>query len=303
MKSNQTSFDLTGKTAAVLGVADRESLAWSIAKTLSDSGAKVIIGYQQKFYSRVRQLLEEEPTIQGTRCDVLNPDELENFFQAFENEGLDVLVHGVAYGPPHAFTESPSQISAPDFTETLEISTHSLAKVVGYARPYLRPWGSVMTLTFQASQRAMPLYGMMGVAKAALESLVRYLAIELGKDRIRVNAISAGPVETLASLSEIIAFRRNPSALKNMPNPFLSTLLAEAPQGNSSEPSEDDELLFAKQCWDQIQQQFALRSAIPEKLMAKDIADSALFLASPASKKITGQVLVVDCGFSTCQLF
>jgi enoyl-[acyl-carrier protein] reductase I len=300
MKANRTPFDLTGKTAAVLGVADKESLAWSIAKSLHESGAKVTIGYQQKFYSRVRQLLEEVPTIQGVRCDVLNPDEMETFFQSYEDEGLDILVHGVAYGPPSSFTESPSQISSPDFMETLEISTHSLAKVVGYARPYLRPWGSVMTLTFQASQRAMPLYGMMGVAKAALESLVRYLAVELGKDRIRINAISAGPVETLASLSEIIAFRRNPSALKNMPNPLLSTLFAEAAHETLSE---EDELLFAKKCWDHIQQEFALRSAIPEKLNANDVADSALFLASHASKKMTGQVLYVDCGFSSCQLF
>jgi len=301
MTTTPMNHSLAGKTAVVLGVADRESLAWSIARTLQQQGAQVKVGYQQKFFSRVRKLLEEtqitDPQINGQKCDVLNPDELALFFQPYDSQGLDILVHAIAYGPPAVFTELPSDIHSSDFSETLEISTHSLAKVVHYARPYLKPWASVITLTFQASQRALPMYGMMGVAKAALESLVRYLALELGKDRIRVNAISAGPIETLASLSEVIAFQRSPEAIKKLPDGLLKSLM------EKSSLKETDEFQSAKFYWEKIQDEFAKRSPIPEKLVAEDIAQSVLFFSSESSRKITGQVLNVDCGFSSCQLF
>jgi enoyl-[acyl-carrier protein] reductase I len=299
LKCSSTDFgNLAGKTAVVLGVADRESLAWSIACALHRSGAQVTIGYQHKFYSRVRILIKEYPNIQAQRCDITNPDELEIFFAAFKPTGIDVLIHSIAFGPPNVFSDLPSRINAADFSETLEISAHSLAKVVGFAKPYLKPWASVVTLTFQASQRAMPMYGMMGVAKAALESLVRYLAVELGTDRIRVNAISAGPIQTLAAMAEIVAFRRNPEALKRLSSTLLAKTIAEISQTLNPEA---DELLFAQRCWAKIQNEFALHSAIPEHLVADDIADSVLFFASDASRKITGQILHVDCGFSACQ--
>jgi enoyl-[acyl-carrier protein] reductase I len=301
-------ISLDGKTACVLGVADRESLAWSIARAYRRAGAKVIIGYQKKFLSRVRALLDEEPKdgqrIEARRCDVLDPDELAEFFRGVK---ADVLVHSVAYGPESAFTENPSDVSARDFGETLEISAHSLAKVVRFAKPSLNPGASVITLSFQAAERAMPMYGMMGVAKAALESLVRYLAVELGPGRVRVNAISAGPIETLAALAEIVAFKRKPEALERLRGALVRQAVAEqlARAGGGrggAEPEFEDEIAFARSCWRRVQEEFAARSAIPDTLTADDIADSALFLASDASRKITGQILHVDCGYSSCLL-
>jgi enoyl-[acyl-carrier protein] reductase I len=225
----------------------------------------------------------------------MNPDEVENFFSLFKRTGLDVLVHGIAFGPETIFTELPSQVNSADFSETLETSVHSLSKIVRFAKPYLNPWASILTLTFQASQRAMPMYGLMGVAKAALESMVRYLAIELGKERIRVNAISAGPVETLAALSEIIAFRRNPEALNHLPTGMIHEIIQQSTSG-------EDELQFAKKAWEKLQTEFAKRSPIPEILVADDIAQTVLYFASDLSRKVTGQILYVDCGFSACQL-
>lgn len=289
-------ISLAGKRVAVLGVADSQSLAWAIALELHRSGAQVIVGYQQKFFSRIRLLLEEYPAIQGQRCDVLIPDEVNSFFSDFckPSQRLDGIVHSVAFGAPSLFTHPPSWVNSLDFGEALEVSAHSLAKVVHYARPYLNSWASVVTLTFQASQRAMPLYGTMGVAKAALESLVRYLALELGSQRIRVNAISAGPVETLAALSEIIALMRDPGALKTFRglDSFKSLL-------NSSA---ENELETAQKIWKSLQNEFAEKSAIPEKVHAQDIGETAAFLLSDASRKITGQVLNVDCGLSACQI-
>ena len=289
---------LTGKTAVVLGVADRESLAWAIARNLMLAGATVVIGYQHKFFSRVNLLLKEEPSIRGQRCDILNPDELEEFFQKLKENGLDVLVHSIAFGPISIFASPPSEVSAADFSETLEISAHSLAKVVRYAKPFLNPTASVITLSFQASQRAMPLYGMMGVAKAALESLVRYLAIELGRTGVRVNAVSAGPVETLAALSEIIALKRNPNALTQITDPGLRQVFEKM---TATLGQDGDEMEFAKACWRTIQEKFAQKSALPEILSADDVAQAVLFFASDASKRITGQILNVDCGYSACQ--
>jgi enoyl-[acyl-carrier protein] reductase I len=290
---------LFGKKAAVLGVADRESMAWAIAQSLQEAGASVTLGYQQKFLSRLQPLLEENPSLTAQRCDILNPDELEDFFYRFKDEGLDLLIHSIAYAPASVFTRCASEVSSTDFTETLEISTHSLAKVVGVAKPYFNTRASIITLSFQASQRAMPLYGIMGVAKAALESLVKYLALELGREKkIRINAISAGPIETLASLSEIIALKRDPQALKNQLDPLVHSIFEQVSTEYGESASELD---FAKACWRRIQDRFASKSAIPESISAQDVADAALFLSSDASKKITGQTLYVDCGFSSCQ--
>ena len=301
-------MSVKGKTFAVMGVADRESIAWHVACRLQDAGATVVVGYQQRFLSRVRLLLQERPGILGQKADVLDGDELDAFFAhpAFAGGRLDGLVHSVAYGPPSVFSRPPSQVNVRDFTETLDISTHSLARVVRHAKGVLRPGGSVVTLSFLASQRAMPLYGMMGVAKSALESLVRYLAVELGRERIRCNAVSPGPIETLAALSEIVALKRDPSALEQLPSVRLREVLQKHGMDLSvpkaqGEPSEED-LAFARAVWKEVQQEFSSRSALPELVTAEDVADSVEFLLSDASRKITGQVLLVDCGFSSCLL-
>ena len=299
---------MQGKTVAVLGVADRESIAWHVACRLEEAGATVVVGYQQRFYSRVRLLLQERPGISGLNADVLDGDELDAFFAhpAFAGGQLDGLVHSVAYGPPSVFSRPASQVNVRDFTETLDISTHSLSRVVRHARPVLKAGGSVVTLSFLAAQRAMPLYGMMGVAKGALESLARYLAVELGRDRIRCNVVSPGPIETLAALSEVVALRRDPAALEEMATVRLRDILQRhgmdlATLSPPAEPSEED-VAFARGVWREVLQEFAERSAIRDTVTARDVADAVEFLLSDGSRKITGQVLTVDCGFSSCLL-
>lgn len=293
--SDQRGMGLEGKNVIVLGVADESSLAWAIAKRFAEHGAKVFIGYQQKFFSRVRLLLRDNPTVQGDRCDVLNEEELGNFFARFRDNPMDVLVHAIAFAPNEMFTQPPSETSADAFCQSLTVSAHSLCKVVRFAKPNLRDWGSVITLTYQASQRAEASYGLMGVSKSALESAVRYLALELGGHKIRVNAISAGPVETVAATGIMGAFLRNPEALERQrARVFQQAIEAARAQGPYADPIE-----LAKASWKHFQEILAKRCAIEEIVSKEDVADCALFLASDYSRKITAQVLHVDCGLST----
>jgi enoyl-[acyl-carrier protein] reductase I len=287
---------LVGKNVVVMGVAGRDSIAWAIAEAFLEDGAHVTITYQQRFLSRVRQVLKDFPAVTAARCDVMQEAELEAFF-AGSREPIDVLVHSIAFGPPEIFTRPPSEVSREAFLETQGISVHSLAAVVRHAAPRMREWGSVITLSYQASQRVKQTYGMMGVAKAALECLVRYLAVELGKTRrVRVNAISPGPIPTIAALSEIIAVRRN-RGLAPGANPRLAAALEEAERAEPRLAALDD-YEFARQVWAQLQRHFVESSAIHDLVEARDVADCALFLGSDRSRKMTGQVLLVDCGHS-----
>ncbi len=293
-------MDLTNKTAVVLGVADRSSIAWGIANRFAQAGARVFIGYQQKFFSRVRMLLQEHPSVDGARCDVMKDEELQEFFGRFSSTGIDVLVHCLAYGPPEVFTAKPSQVGGEGFNQTMTISAHSLLKVAGYAKPYMRPWGSIMTLSYQASWQAQPFYGMMGVAKATLESCVRYLSTEFGEQRVRVNALSPGPIETPAALGEVLAFLRDPAALDTEAGRVFKALLDQMQHDPAI--ANADEVTKARAIWDRVQRRFAQESAMPESVDQHDVADSALFLASDLSKKITGQTLHIDCGMSTSRM-
>ena len=291
-------MNLAGKNVAVLGVADESSIAWGIARAFCEHGARVTIGQQQKYFSRVRLLLREFPAIRAANCDVTREAEVAAFFEMFRNDPLDVLVHSIAFGPPEIFTEYPSQVTAGAFAETLDVSAHSLARVIGHAKPWLNDWASVMTLSFQASVRALTLYGMMGVAKAALESLVRYLALELGRRRIRVNAISPGMVETLAGVGEVLAFLRNPDALARQKGRILAAAVEEVRAAEGSA----DELQLAQAAWRRIQQGVAALCPIEATVSREDVAGCALFLGSDYSRKITGQVIHVDCGLSSRSL-
>jgi enoyl-[acyl-carrier protein] reductase I len=285
---------LEGKNVVVLGVADESSLAWAIAKRFAEHGAHVFIGYQQKFFSRVRLLLLENPAVKGDRCDVLKDDEVTNFFAKFQGNPIDVLVHAIAFAPSEMFTDPPSDTTAEAFSQSLNISAHSLCKAVKFAKPSLRDWGSVITLTYQASERAEASYGLMGVAKSALESAVRYLALELGGRKIRVNAVSAGPVETVAATGIMAAFLRNPQALDRQRARVFQAAIDMA----RAEGAPDD-LALAKSAWKHFQEIVAQRCAIEECISKEDVADCALFLASDYSRKITGQIVHVDCGLST----
>jgi len=286
---------LEGKNVVVLGVADESSIAWGITKAFADHGARVHIGYQQKFFSRVRLLMLENPTIQGERCDVLNDVEMTAFFERFRQSPIDVLVHAIAFAPTELFTEYPSNVGLEAFSQSLSISAHSLCKVVRYAKPFLRDWASVMTLTYQASERAEPGYGLMGVAKSALESLVRYLSFELGSKKVRVNAISPGPIETVAALGILAAFLKTPEALdRQRGNIFRNALEKAKEKGPFS-----DEFAYLRAAWKEFQAEVAKKCPIEETVSKEDAAQCALFLGSDYARKITGQVIHVDCGFST----
>jgi enoyl-[acyl-carrier protein] reductase I len=292
--AEQRGMGLEGKNVVVLGVADESSLAWAIAKRFAEHGAHVFIGYQQKFFSRVRLLLLQNPGVQGDRCDVLNDSELTNFFARFAANPIDVLVHAIAFAPNELFTEPASNCSAEAFCQSLTISAHSLCKAVRFAKASLREWGSVITLTYQASERAEASYGLMGVSKSALESAVRYLALELGANKVRVNALSPGPIETVAATGIMGAFLRNPEALDRQRARVFQLAIEKARAENHP-----DALATASAAWKHFQDLAAHRCAIEETVSKEDVADSALFLGSDYSRKITGQVIHIDCGLST----
>jgi enoyl-[acyl-carrier protein] reductase I len=155
-----------------------------------------------------------------------------------------------------------------------------------------------MAMSFQAAARAFPGYGMMGVAKSALESIIRYLALELGKGRIRINAISPGPVDTLAAYGEILAVSSDPDAIANMRGNLIRDVIAAADRAvaGNSETRSPEWLQAAER---QLRQTFAARCAIEETVSKEDIAGCALFLGSRLSTKITGQVIHVDAGLSS----
>jgi enoyl-[acyl-carrier protein] reductase I len=286
-------FGLAGRRVAVLGVADEASIAWAIARAFQAQGARVTIGYQQRFFSRVRLLLRDNPEITGERCDVMVDDEVRNFFARFAGDPVDTLVHAVAFGPPEIFSQPVSAVSRAAFAETLTISAHSLGSVVHHANAVLTDGGNVQTLSFQAAERAVPMYGTMGVAKAALESMVRYLAIELGPRRIRVNAISPGPIETLAAISIIRAV----AASGRTDGSALARALDEAQRDPGVSPG--DEVASASSAWKRFEQATTHRCAIPDTITQDDVAGCSLFLASDYARKITGQVIRVDCGLSS----
>lgn len=292
-------MNLQDKNVVVLGVADESSIAWAIARAFHAHGANVWIGYQQKFFSRVRVLLRQHPDVQGQRCDVTDEAEMQAFFERFRDAPIDVLVHAIAFASPSLFTQPPSAATAEHFAQSQQISAFSLASVVKHAKPHLREWGSVMALSFQASERAEPMYGLMGVAKSALESLVRYLALELGASKVRVNAISPGPIETPAAMGILMAFLSDPETLKALRNDVAHDALGAARRelGDNA-----DEVDLASAAWKHVQRAFAERSAIQDVVSAQDVADCALFLGSDYSRKITGQVLRIDCGLSSSMI-
>jgi enoyl-[acyl-carrier-protein] reductase (NADH) len=203
-------------------------------------------------------------------------------------------VHAIAFAPNELFTEPASSCSAEAFCQSLTVSAHSLCKTVRFAKPNLKEWGSVITLTYQASERAEASYGLMGVSKSALESAMRYLALELGPKKVRVNALSPGPIETVAATGIMGAFLRNPEALERQRARAFQEAIEMARAENHPDP-----LAVASAAWKHFQELAAKRCAIEETVSKEDVADSALFLGSDYSRKITGQIIHIDCGLST----
>ena len=196
------SADLKGKNAVVFGVANKRSIAWSIAQGLHAAGMNLAITYQnERLEAEAKELIEAMPGAQGYMCDVSRDDEIAKLFEKLKEKygKLHTLVHSVAFAPADELKGDFVNTSREGFRVAMDVSVYSLIAVARAAAPLMTEGGSMLTMTYYASEKVVPRYNVMAVAKAGLECSVRYLAYELGKDRIRVNAISAGPIKTLAA--------------------------------------------------------------------------------------------------------
>lgn len=251
---------LEGKRGLILGVANKRSIAWSIARSTSDAGAKLAFTYQgERLEENVRSLAETLPGSLVMPCDVTEEAQVEAVMSRIASEwgGLDFLVHCVAYAKTEDLGGTYVKTRKDGFDTALGVSAYSLTLVTQKAQPLLEKagGGSVVTLSYLGGERVIPGYNVMGVAKAALECSIKYLATDLGPLNIRVNAISAGPINTLAARG-ITGFTE-----------MLRLAREKAPLRRNTEPEE--------------------------------VGDTALFLVSPLSRGITGEVIHVDGGYNT----
>jgi enoyl-[acyl-carrier protein] reductase I len=249
---------LSSRVGLVVGVANKRSISWAIAKAAGDLGASLVITHQsERLEENVRDLSATltDPLI--LPCDVSDDGQMDALFEAITKKygRLDFLVHGVAFADRQDLERPFVETSRAGFVKALDISAYSLVALTRRAVPLMEQagGGSVLTLSYLGAARVFPNYNVMGVAKAALEASVRYLASELGPKNIRVNAISAGPIKTLAA-SGIAGF-----------SGILQTYRDRAPLRRTVETAE--------------------------------VADAATFLLSPAGRAVTGEVLMVDGGF------
>jgi enoyl-[acyl-carrier protein] reductase I len=250
--------EFSGKTGLIVGVANKRSIAWAIAQATARRGARLALTYQGRFEEHVRELsegLSEPPLV--LPCDVASDADIDAVFARLDQElgGLDFLVHGAAFAPRDELTSPFVNTSREGFRTALDVSTYSLIALARRASPLMekRGGGSIATLTYIGSERVFPNYNVMGVAKAALEATVRYLAADLGPRNIRVNAISAGPIKTLAAAG-IGGFSR-------------------------------------------ILDVYRERAPLRRNVEAAEVGEAAAFLLSDEAKAISGEVLLVDCGF------
>ena len=196
------SIDLQGKTGIVFGVANHRSIAWAIARMLGQAGAKLALTYQNdRLKDRVSRLADSLEGALVVPCDATDDQQITDMFQQVEQTfgEISFLVHSIAFANREDLSRPFSETGREGFRLALEVSAYSLIPLVRHAAPLMKNGGSVVAMTFQASQRVFPGYNVMGTAKAALEHEVRQLAFEYGEQNIRLNAISAGPLETLAA--------------------------------------------------------------------------------------------------------
>src|SRR6187399_1708639 len=246
--------DFTGKHGLIVGVANKRSLAWSIAQATARRGARLALTYQGRFEEHVKELSEGlTPAPLILPCDVASDTEIEAVFAKVDEAfgGLDFVVHGAAFASRDDLVGPFVNTSRDGFRLAMDISAYSLIALARGAAPLMqkRGGGSVLTLTYLGSDRVFPHYNVMGVAKAALESSVRYLAADVGPKNIRVNAVSAGPIKTVAA------------------------------RGISG---------FSK-----ILKVYPERAPLRRNVETAEVAESAAFLLSDAGRAITGEVLMV----------
>ncbi|HYN83680.1 MAG TPA: enoyl-ACP reductase [Pyrinomonadaceae bacterium] len=246
------------KIGIVFGVANKRSIAWATAQSLAGAGAQLAFTYQNE---RLRENVEElvgklsgDPLC--VQCDVVNQPEVEQAFaRVKERYGrLDFLVHSLAFAPREALEGEYLATTREAFLTALDISAYSLAELARAAAPLMTEGGSIVSMTYYGAEKVVPNYNVMGVAKAALEASTRYLASDLGPRGIRVNAVSAGPLNTLAA--------RGVGRLGQM------------------------------------LKHHAERAPLRRNVEAREVGDAALFLCSPLSSGVTGEVLHVDCGYN-----
>ncbi len=248
---------LDGKTGVVMGVASERSIAWGIAQTLHQEGARLAFTYAgETMERRVRPLAESLGSKTVVPCDVTKDDEIARAFDAIGGElgGLDLLIHSLAFANREDLKQRFVDTSRDGFRVALDVSAYSLVAVARAALPFMRGRrGSIVTLSYYGAEKVIPNYNVMGVAKAALEAGVRYLAADLGPEGIRVNAISAGPIKTLAAAG-IAGFRE-----------MLHRAESSAP--------------------------------LRRNVTLQDVGGAALFLCSEWAAGVTGEILHVDCGY------
>jgi enoyl-[acyl-carrier protein] reductase I len=249
---------MEGKRVVIMGVANKRSIAWAIAQSLHNHGAELAFTYQgERLERRVRELVDAEmPGSPLIECDVTSDEQVRS---AFDKIGevwgrIDGLVHCIAFAKAEDLEVPFVETSRDGYALAQDISAYSLVACARAAKPLMTEGGSILTMTYMGSERVIPNYNVMGVAKAALEASVRYLAHDLGPAGIRVNAISAGPIRTLAA-----------KGVKDF-NSMLHIVEERSPLRKTTDPAE--------------------------------VADTALFMTSPLSRGITGEVIHVDGGYN-----
>jgi len=250
--------DLSGKHGLIVGVANKRSISWAIAQAAADAGARLALTYpSERLEENVRELAAKLENPLVAPCDVASDDQIAALASTLDREfgGLDFFLHGAAFAPAAELSSPFVQTSREGFRIALDVSAYSLIALTRAVAPLMakRGGGSVLTLTYLGSQRVFTNYNVMGVAKAALESSVRYLAADLGQQNIRVNALSSGPIKTLA---------------------------AAGISGFSS-----------------ILQVYRDRAPLRRNVDLAEVADAAMFLLSPASRAITGEIVMADAGY------
>ncbi|MCR5225439.1 MAG: enoyl-ACP reductase FabI [Alphaproteobacteria bacterium] len=193
---------MNGKKGVVMGIANDRSLAWGIAKRLAAEGAEMVFSYQSEvLYKRVKPLAESLGNVEMVECDVTNDESVDALFKKVgEKFGkIDFIVHAIAFADKNELDGKYVNTSRANFLNSMNISCYSFTSICRSASDYLADGASILTLTYLGAERVMPHYNVMGIAKAALEASIRYLAVDFGDRNIRVNGLSAGPVKTLAA--------------------------------------------------------------------------------------------------------
>jgi enoyl-[acyl-carrier protein] reductase I len=196
------SLSLEGRVAVVFGVANKRSIAWSIAQGLHEAGAKLVVTYQnERLEQEAKDLILSLPGAEAFMCDVSSDSAIDQLFAQLKerHDKLHVIVHSVAFAPADELKNDFVNTTREGFRIAHDVSVYSLIAVSRAAAPLMQDGGSIITMTYYGAEKVVPHYNVMGVAKAALECTVRYLAQDLGRKNIRVNAISAGPIKTLAA--------------------------------------------------------------------------------------------------------